>query len=725
MRAFLVVLICGLAAAALLPRNEAEEGWIQIHDGESNTGWAVEPASGWTASGGVLAMDGTAAGGYMRSESAFADFVMRFEVKAAPNAKASLIVRASRDGNPKETGYEIPLAPANSDWPAGSIVGQAKAPGGGIAPGQFVAVEVEVSGGSLIVRSGGHVLASAGGLQGAAGILLLQSNRGGRIELKNMKLKPTNPLNLFNGTDLSGWKSTGTTPKAGGSKIGKIFGGGKAKPKELKWTVSGGMIHGEEGPGQLETMTAYGDFVMQAAVRMNAKKDTTKKRYALMIRGDAAGLGSGYEIAIQPGASGGLNGLAQPSKALGAVNQFVTLTVAAQERRIQVWADGALVADVNDVRPEGTNPKKDARTTPGTFAFYSPDEDANLDIKKVSVVQIAKVLGHTKKAAPASGTVITQQQQQQPPPLAAQPANGGGANNQSSEQMKVIQDQMKQQQMQKAQDDQKSQKVSALLQQALNSNVPKQQVQLYDQILQLDPNNQVAFNARKDAQGKIDAEQAKTAEEAEAQRKKEATESQSRQTLNDNLQKAEAAFLAGNMAGADQALSAAEKVAPENPLVRALRARIDAARSRGTSVVALAGAGAGMVVIAGLAWLLLAGRKKDAYIEIETGLDKGKKFNVEQEVIALGAIPEDGGMKNDIVLRDVERMVSRFHAQILNKNGKLYVVDLGSSNGTLVDKRRIEARKPVSLKNGSRVNFGGTCMVRIGYENRSKAKKGK
>ena len=557
--------------------------------------------------------------------------------------------------------------------------------------------------------------------RGIAGIFLLQSNRGGRVEIRNLRLKPINPLNLFNGADLSGWKSTGTQPKQGGGKLTKLFGGGKGKPKEVKWTVAQGLIHGEEGPGQLETATAYGDFVLQAGVRMNAKKDNARKRYLLMIRGDAAGLGSGYEIVIQPGGTGAITGLGQPSKAIGAMNQFITLTVAAQDRHIQVWADGAPVTDINDVRPEGTNPHKDARTAAGTIAFYSPDEDANIDVRNVRVVQIAKVLGHTKKAAAptTAGGPAVQQPQVPPPAQPAQPAAGGGG---QDAQLKALQDQMRQQQQARAEDEQKSQKVATILQQALNSPSPEQQVQLYDQILQLDPNNQVAFNARKDAQAKIDAQRAKTAEETAAQQKKEASEEQNRQTLNDSLQKAESAFLTGNISQAEQSLSIAERVAPENPAVKALRQRVDAARNRGVSVLALAGAGAGALVVAGLAWLLLAGRKKDPYIEIVNGLDKGKKFNVDQEVTALGAIPEDGGAKNDIVLRDVERMVSRFHAQVLFKDGKLYVVDLGSSNGTSVDKKRVAARYPVPLKNGSRINFGGTCTVKIGFENRKKKK---
>ena len=189
------------------------------------------------------------------------------------------------------------------------------------------------------------------------------------------------------------------------------------------------------------------------------------------------------------------------------------------------------------------------------------------------------------------------------------------------------------------------------------------------------------------------------------------------------MDKAQTAFLAGNLVAADTALSAAEKVFPGNPQVVQIRQRLDAARGRATSIFTLGMTGLGAAVLAGLAWLFMARGQKDPYLEITVGLDKGKRFNIDQQVIKLGAIAEDGGQKNDIVLRDAERMVSRFHAEIHSQEGKLYVLDANSSNGTFVDKKRIPAGKPVLLAKGSRVSFGGTCAAKIGFEKRSKDKK--
>ncbi len=708
-----LTLACCLAIVAALPRNEIDEGWILLHDGESNAGWTAESGSGWSAAGGALVMDGSGSG-YIRTNAAFVDFLLRFDLRSAQNGKASLVVRAARDGNPKETGYEIPLGTGAGDPPSGSVAGHAKAPPGGPAAGQWTPFEIECSGGSLVVRSGGRTLASASGLAGQAGLIQLQSNRGGKVEFRNLRLKPLTPQSLFNGSDLSGWKSTGTQPKPGGKKLG-IIPLGKGKAKEVKWAVSGGAIHGEGGPGQLESVNAYDNLVFQSAVRVNSKK----KRLSLLLRGDAGGLGSGYEISLTPGSAGAVTGLGGGARGMGTEKQYMMVTVAAFERRLLVWIDGSLVADVADSRTEGANPKKEARITPGMMAFYSPDEDANLDIRSARVITVPKVLGHTKNSAPVTATATP------PPaaiPAAPAPAAPTPANPGASAAEKALKEQFEEQKRSKAQEDAKKQQVAGLMGQALTAKSPEQQVEIFDRILVLDPDNLPAFNGRKDAQAKIDADRAKSAQEQQNQQKQQAEQAQKQQTYDDAMSKATAAFAAGNVAGADQALSIAERAMPGDPRAAALRQRLDAAKNRWNSVLVLGGAGLGAAFLTMAGWFALSRRKKDPYLEITQGLDKGKRFNIDQEVLSLGAIAEDGGAKNDVVLRDAERMVSRFHAQILNKDGRLFVVDLGSSNGTMLDKKRIPARQPQPLKNGSRVVFGGTCGIRIGYEKRAKDK---
>lgn len=65
------------------------------------------------------------------------------------------------------------------------------------------------------------------------------------------------------------------------------------------------------------------------------------------------------------------------------------------------------------------------------------------------------------------------------------------------------------------------------------------------------------------------------------------------------------------------------------------------------------------------------------------------------------------GAGNDLVLRDT--LASRSHAAIRRQGGKhYYVVDLGSSNGTFLNGRRITV--PVQLKNGDEIRIGENRM---------------
>lgn len=697
-RALLLLTVPVLALTAYFAAQEPEEGFVLLHDGETHFGWTPEGGA-WAAGRGVVVADGTAAG-LLRSNTPLADFVMRFEAKVEKSAASAIVFRAAREGAPRETGYAMAL----SD----------------LTPGAWVAVEVEAAGQSITVRSGGRTVDQSTGAVGQAGYIVLDAKRGGRVELRNLRVKLAGATSLFNGGDLSGWKATGEPAKQGGNMITKLF--GKSKPKEAKWTVGKGVIHGAEGPGQLESLTAYGDFLLQAEIRINAKKADQKRRYALMFRGDAGQFGSGYEVNVQPGAMGALMGLTTARRSLGTVNQFHTLTVAAVGRRIAIWVDGVGVTDFLDVRPEGASPKKDARTAPGTIAFLTPEEDADFDIRNIRVVQLPKTFGHSaaKKGEAAQMPAAVQLPQMPALPAPAAPQAGGGADAQAQ----LMQQQMQQQQMEKMKQEQKQQQIAQLLQQGNRAGTPAEQVAIYDQILLLDPNNLVAFNARKDAVAKLDADAQKAAQANEQAMKQAASEQEKQMTLAGSIQAAEAAFLAGNLGGAEQALSSAEKIAPDNAQVRALRTRLDAARQRKESFFGLLGLGLAAVVVAALAWLFTLGRRKDPYLEIVDGLDKGKRYNIDKEVTMLGAIAEDGGAKNDVVLRDAERMISRFHAQIHFKEGKLYVVDTRSYNGTFVDKKRLEPGKPQPVKGGARINFAGTCTAKIGFEKRKKDKKG-
>jgi pSer/pThr/pTyr-binding forkhead associated (FHA) protein len=97
-------------------------------------------------------------------------------------------------------------------------------------------------------------------------------------------------------------------------------------------------------------------------------------------------------------------------------------------------------------------------------------------------------------------------------------------------------------------------------------------------------------------------------------------------------------------------------------------------------------------------------------IEVEPGIDgpgaalvirsgggrAGESFRVEDDRIAIGRSPDAGIFLDDVT-------VSRNHALLVRRKDGLYVDDLGSLNGTYVNRSRIESRK---LDDGDEIQVG-------------------
>ena len=61
---------------------------------------------------------------------------------------------------------------------------------------------------------------------------------------------------------------------------------------------------------------------------------------------------------------------------------------------------------------------------------------------------------------------------------------------------------------------------------------------------------------------------------------------------------------------------------------------------------------------------------------------------------------------NDVVLPDVEKRISGRHARIDRAGGTCRIADLGSTNGTFLNDRKLEPNNPVEIKNGDRIAIG-------------------
>jgi pSer/pThr/pTyr-binding forkhead associated (FHA) protein len=85
-----------------------------------------------------------------------------------------------------------------------------------------------------------------------------------------------------------------------------------------------------------------------------------------------------------------------------------------------------------------------------------------------------------------------------------------------------------------------------------------------------------------------------------------------------------------------------------------------------------------------------------ALLVVERGPNAGSKFLIDKDVTTAGRHPE-----SDIFLDDVT--VSRRHAEFRRRDGKFFVHDVGSLNGTYVNKQRVDETQ---LANGDELQIG-------------------
>lgn len=88
-------------------------------------------------------------------------------------------------------------------------------------------------------------------------------------------------------------------------------------------------------------------------------------------------------------------------------------------------------------------------------------------------------------------------------------------------------------------------------------------------------------------------------------------------------------------------------------------------------------------------------------VYIMNGPEKGGKCEVEKSTIRIGRGPE-----NDIRMKN--RSVSRVHLKVETREGKYFITDLKSRNGTFIDGVRIEPDMEYEVKEGIPVAIGKT-----------------
>jgi len=111
--------------------------------------------------------------------------------------------------------------------------------------------------------------------------------------------------------------------------------------------------------------------------------------------------------------------------------------------------------------------------------------------------------------------------------------------------------------------------------------------------------------------------------------------------------------------------------------------------------------------------LVVAQHKVHASLVIERGSSAGKQFPLSDSDANIGRWDADGGVFPDVDLDtdDPEAKVSRRHARISLRDGQYLIEDLGSTNGTFVNRgHRLASGERHPLKDGDEIIVGKTFL---------------
>jgi pSer/pThr/pTyr-binding forkhead associated (FHA) protein len=111
--------------------------------------------------------------------------------------------------------------------------------------------------------------------------------------------------------------------------------------------------------------------------------------------------------------------------------------------------------------------------------------------------------------------------------------------------------------------------------------------------------------------------------------------------------------------------------------------------------------------------LVESGNKVHATLVIERGSSAGKQFPINSQDANIGRWDADGGVFPDVDLDsdDPEAKVSRRHARISLREGQYVIEDLGSTNGTFVNRgHRLAPGERQPLKDGDEIIVGKTFL---------------
>jgi hypothetical protein len=369
------------------PKRVAEDnGFVSLFNGKDLTGWKLSDdgnMADWGVDDGILHTSGHGRS-WLLSDKEYGDFELRLDFKLSEKGNSGVALHSARKGNPAVVGMEIQLL--DDSWYkknfkdlrptqlTGAIYGSIPPSRDALKPmGEWNSLRIIANRSRVTVELNGVRITDADldehrdkaakhpGLLNEYGHIGLQSHDG-RVEFRKIEIKelsaakseapqvakPEAPpvvnaaaeeksfVPLFNGKDLTGWK---THPKQPGG-----------------WAVEDGCLVGRSATQNhlFSTRGDYEDFHLKAEVRINKFGNS-----GIYFRGtfglDRAPFPSGYEAQIchsfpKPNVplTGSLRGLSNVVKPLVRPDEWFTMDVIAEGNHFIIKVNGNVTADFVD-----------------------------------------------------------------------------------------------------------------------------------------------------------------------------------------------------------------------------------------------------------------------------------------------------------------------------------------------------------------------------------------
>lgn len=247
---------------------------------------------------------------------------------------------------------------------------------------------------------------------------------------------------------------------------------------------------------------------------------------------------------------------------------------------------------------------------------------------------------------------------------------------------------------------------------ALNTTDPQKQLDIYNAILKINPDDPTAITKHDQLQAQIATQAQSTRDHVIAAQ----DEAARHQLIAEALTAGWAALVEAKRTGEAEPLQRArDQLAKARKYARSGDTDVDRLekqiaqeasdqRARRIELWAFVGFIVALAVGA-IAFVVFRGGRA---LEMIAGTEPGRVFPLSKETTAIGALAGEV----DWAITDPHRKISRRHCEVLRSGRHYFIVDR-STNGTLLNGQRLPAAQAVLLRRGDQIGLAGDILIRF------------